>query len=90
MSHSSSLKARRKRQRIKKSLHVEEKQAKRMAKEAAAGPKKEKVKKVRVKKEKVKAEKVAPEKVEKEKKAKAPKDEGGKPAAKKGGEAVGG
>ena len=46
MSHSSSLKARRKRQKNRKLLDVAEKQAKRSAKQALAGPK--------VKKEKVK------------------------------------
>ena len=70
MSHSSSLKARRKRQRIKKLLDVEAKRAKRLAKQALAGPKKVRVKKERVKKEKVKPEKVAEENVKKPKPAK--------------------
>ena len=64
MSHSSSLKARRKRQRIKKLLDVEAKRDNRMAKEAKSGPKK-----VRVSKEKVKAEKAAPETAKKPKPA---------------------
>ena len=83
MSHSSSLKARRKRQRIKKLLDVEAKRAKRMAKEAKAGPKKERVKKVRVKKEKVKAEKAAPETAKKPKPA---EGEAGKKAKKPAGD----
>ena len=79
MSHSSSTKARRKRQRIKRLLEVETKRAKRLAKQAAAGPKKEKVKKVRVKKEKVATEKVA----DKEKKVKPTKEELGRQESKK-------
>ena len=53
MSHASMLKTRREHQKIKKRLHVAAKQAKRMAKEALAGPavKKEKVKKVKMTKE---------------------------------------
>jgi hypothetical protein len=60
MSHASMLKARRKHQKARKQLDVAAKQAKRLAKQALAGPvvKKEKVKKERVKKEKVKTEKV--------------------------------
>ena len=60
MSHASMLKARRKHQKIKKSLDVAAKKAKRLAKQALAGPvvKKEKVKKEKVKKEKVKTDKV--------------------------------
>ena len=56
MSHASMLKARRQRQKTKKLLDVAAKQAKRLAKQALAGPvvKKEKVKKEKVKKEKVK------------------------------------
>jgi hypothetical protein len=79
MSHSSSLKARRKRQKNRKLLDVAEKQAKRSAKQALAGPKvkKEKVKKVRVKKEKVVTEKVA-------KKVKPTKEELGRQESKKG------
>ena len=50
MSHASMLKARRQHQKTKKLLDVAAKQAKRLAKEALAGPavKKEKVKKVKV------------------------------------------
>ena len=64
MSHSSMLKARRQHQKTRKLLDGEAKKAKRLAKEALAGPavKKEKVKKVRVKKVK---EAVATEKVKK-------------------------
>ena len=60
MSHSSMLKARRQHQKTRKLLDLAEKQAKRLAKQALAGPavKKEKVKKEKVKKEKVKTEKV--------------------------------
>jgi hypothetical protein len=60
MSHASMLKARRQHQKTKKLLDVAVKQAKRLAKQALAGPavKKEKVKKEKVKKEKVKTEKV--------------------------------
>jgi len=75
MSHSSMLKARRKHQKTKKVLQVAAKQAKRRAKEALAGPKKERVKKERVKKEKVPTEKV--------KKVKPTKEELGKQEAKK-------
>jgi hypothetical protein len=84
MSHSSSLKARRKRQKNRKLLDVAEKQAKRIAKEALAGPKvkKEKVKKVRVKKEKVATEKV--------KKVKPTKEELGRQESKKSGAGAGG
>lgn len=67
MSHASMLKARRKHQKTKKLLATEEKQAKRRAKEALAGPKPARVKKERVKKEKVKTEepkKAKPAKVE--------------------------
>ncbi len=68
MSHASMLKARRQHQRTKKRLHVEAKQAKRLAKQALAGPvvKKEKVKKERVKPERVKTEKVEKVKLTKE------------------------
>lgn len=54
------LKARRQHQRTKKRLHVEAKQAKRLAKQAFVGSavNKEKVKKDKVKKEKVKTESV--------------------------------
>jgi len=84
MSHSSSLKARRQRQKNRKLLDVEAKQAKRLAKQALAGPavKKEKVKKERVKKEKVVTEK-------KVKKVKLTKEELGRQESKKSG-AVGG
>ena len=52
MSHASMLNARRQHQKTKKRLHVAAKRAKRLAKQALAGPavKKEKVKKERVKK----------------------------------------
>ena len=60
MSHASMLKARRQHQKTRKLLDVAAKKAKRLAKEALAGPvvKKEKVKKEKVKKEKVKTEEV--------------------------------
>jgi hypothetical protein len=60
MSHASMLKARRQHQKTRKLLDVAAKQAKRLAKQALAGPavKREKVKKEKVKKEKVKTEKV--------------------------------
>ena len=53
MSHASMLKARRQHQKTKKLLDVAAKQAKRLAKQALAGPavKKEKVKKVKLTKE---------------------------------------
>lgn len=78
MSHSSMLKARRKRQKTRKLLEGDAKRAKRQAKLALAGPtvKKEKVKKERVKKEKVPTEKV--------KKVKPTKEELGRQDAKKG------
>ena len=68
MSHSSMLKTRRQHQKTRKLLDVAAKQAKRLAKQALAGPvvKKEKVKKERVKKEKVKTEKVKKVKLTKE------------------------
>ena len=77
MSHASMLKARRKHQKTRKQLDVAAKQAKRLAKQALAGPvvKKEKVKKEKVKKEKVKTEKV--------KKVKLTKEELGRQDAKK-------
>jgi hypothetical protein len=76
MSHSSMLKARRKHQKTRKLLDVAAKQAKRLAKQALAGPvvKREKVKKERVKKEKVESEKV--------KKVKPTKEELGRQEAK--------
>ena len=58
MSHSSMLKARRQRQKTKKRLHVAATQAKRLAKQALAGPV--------VKKEKVATEKVTKVKLTKE------------------------
>ena len=60
MSHASMLKARRQRQKTKKRLDVAVKQAKRLAKQALAGPavKKEKVKKEKVKKVKLTKEEV--------------------------------
>ena len=59
MSHASMLKARRQHQKNKKLLEGAAKEAKRLAKQALAGPvvKKEKVKKVKVKKEKVETDK---------------------------------
>jgi CRISPR/Cas system-associated protein Cas5 (RAMP superfamily) len=78
MSHASMLKARRQHQKNKKVLDAAAKQAKRLAKQASAGPvvKKEKVKKEKVKKEKVKTEKV--------KKVKLTKEELGRQDAKSG------
>ncbi len=76
MSHASMLKARRQHQKTKKLLDVAAKQAKRLAKEALAGPV---VKKEKVKKEKVKKEKVITEKV---KKVKPTKEELGRQEAK--------
>ena len=78
MSHSSMLKTRRQRQKNKKLLDGAAKKAKRMAKQALAGPvvKKEKVKKEKVKKEKVET----PEKV---KKVKPTKEELGRQESKK-------
>ncbi|MEO6929554.1 MAG: hypothetical protein ABI190_10360 [Casimicrobiaceae bacterium] len=72
------LKARRQHQKTRKLLDGAAKQAKRLAKLAAAGPvvKKEKVKPVKVKKEKVKTEKV--------KKVKLSKEELGRQDSKKG------
>ena len=66
MSHASTLKARRKHQKTRKRLDVAAKQAKRLAKQALAGPKKERVKKERAKKEKVETEKVEKVKVNKD------------------------
>ncbi len=82
MSHASTLKARRQRQKTRKLLDVAAKQAKRLAKLALAGPvvKKEKVKKERVKKEKVKTEEGGTAKV---KKVKPTKEELGRQDAKK-------
>ena len=76
MSHASMLKARRQHQKTKKLLDVAAKQAKRLAKQALAGPV---VKKEKVKKEKVKKEKVITEKV---KKVKPTKEELGRQEAK--------
>ena len=77
MSHASMLKARRKHQKAKKQLEGAVKEAKRLAKQALAGPvvKKEKVKKEKVKKEKVETEKV--------KKVKPTKEELGRQESKK-------
>ena len=77
------LKARRQHQKTRKLLDVEAKQAKRLAKEAAAGPvvKKEKVKKEKIKKEKVKTPKV--------KKVKLSKEELGRQDSKKSGAGTG-
>lgn len=68
MSHASMLKARRQHQKTRKILDNAVKEAKRLAKQALAGPvvKKEKVKKVKVKKEKVATEKVKRVKLTKE------------------------
>ena len=68
MSHASMLKARRKHQKTKRLLDVADKKAKRLAKQALAGPvvKKERVKKEKVPKEKVKTEKVKKVKLTKE------------------------
>jgi hypothetical protein len=82
------LKARRQHQKTKRLLDVAAKQAKRLAKQALAGPvvKKEKVKKEKVQKEKVKTEKVKKVKLTKEElgrqDAKTKKDSAG--AGKKG------
>ncbi len=77
MSHASMLKARRQHQKSRKLLDVAAKQAKRLAKQALAGPvaKKEKVKKEKIKKEKVQTEKV--------KKVKPTKEELGRQETKK-------
>ena len=77
MSHASMLKARRQHQKNKKQIAAAAKEAKRLAKQALAGPvvKREKVKKERVKKEKVKTEKV--------KKVKPTKEELGRQESKK-------
>jgi hypothetical protein len=83
MSHASMLKARRQHQKTRKLLDVAAKQAKRLAKQALAGPV---VKKEKVKKEKVKTEKVKTEKV---KKVKLTKEELGRQDAKKGGAGAG-
>jgi hypothetical protein len=84
MSHASTLKARRQRQKTRKLLDGEVKQAKRLAKLALAGPavKKEKVKRVKVKKEKVETVKV--------KKVKLTKEELGRQESKKGSGGSGG
>ena len=84
MSHASTLKARRQRQKTRKLLDGEVKQAKRLAKLALAGPavKKEKVKKVKVKKEKAETVKV--------KKVKLTKEELGRQESKKGSGGSGG
>ena len=74
------LKARRQHQKDKKALELAAKQAKRLAKQAAAGPV---VKKEKVKKEKVKKEKVPTEKIVKVKKVKLSKEELGRQDSKK-------
>ena len=79
MTHASMLKARRQNQKHQRELEVEAKQAKRLAKQAAAGPLVKKDKKV--KKEKVATEKVKPTKV---KKVKLSKEELGRQESKKG------
>ena len=76
MSHASMLKARRQNQKHKRELEVAAKLAKRLEKQALAGPV---VKKVKVKKEKVQSETIKPEKV---KKVKLSKEEQGKKDAK--------
>ena len=81
MSHASMLKARRQNQKHKRELEVEAKQAKRLAKLAAAGPVVKKEKKEKVKKEKVVTEKAKPTKV---KKVKLSKEEVGRAESKKG------
>ena len=81
MSHASMLKARRQNQKHKRELEVEAKQAKRLAKLAAAGPVVKKEKKEKVKKEKVVTEKAKPTKV---KKVKLSKEEMGRADSKKG------
>ncbi len=80
MSHASMLKARRQHQKTRKLLDGAVREAKRLAKQAAAGPV---VKKEKVKKEKVKKEKV--ETTEKVKKVKPTKEELGRQDSKKGG-----
>lgn len=79
MSHSSMLKARRQHQKNKKLLQVAAKQAKRLAKQALAGP----VVKAKVKKEKVKKEKIETEKVKPVKPVKPTKEELGRQDSKK-------
>ena len=81
MSHASMLKARRQNQKHKRELEVEAKQAKRLAKLAAAGPVVKKEKKEKVKKEKVVTEKAKPTQV---KKVKLSKEEMGRADSKKG------
>ena len=84
MTHASMLKARRQNQKHQRELEVEAKQAKRLAKQAAAGPlvkKDKKDKKVKVKKEKVATAQVKPTKV---KKVKLSKEELGRQESKKG------
>jgi hypothetical protein len=86
MSHASMLKARREHQKAKKRIARDAKEAKRIAKAAAAGPvvKKEKVKKERVKKEKVKTEKVKVVKPTKEELGRQESKKKTAPAGKKG------
>ena len=83
MSHASMLKARRQHQKNKKLIEGAAKLAKRLARQALAGPV---VKKVKVKKEKVKKEKVATETV---KKVKPTKEELGRQESKKNTAAAG-
>jgi len=87
VSHAKMLKARRQHQKTKKRADVEAKQAKRLAKQALAGPtvKVEKVKKERVKKEKVKTEKVKKVKPTKEELGRQDSKKSSAGAAKKGG-----
>ena len=83
MSHSSMLKARRQHQKTRKLLDLAEKQAKRLAKQALAGPavKKEKVKKEKVKTEKVKKVKLTSEELGRQEAKKKSVDAGKKGAS---------
>jgi hypothetical protein len=80
MSHASMLKARRQHQKTKKLLAGAAKAAKRLAKQALAGPA---VKRVKVKKEKVKKEKIETEKAKPVKPVKPTKEELGRQESKK-------
>ena len=80
MSHASMLKARRQHQKNKKLLEGAAKKAKRLAKQALAGPV---VKKAKVKKEKVKKEKVEGEQAKAAKPPKPTKEELGRQESKK-------
>ncbi|MEO8487202.1 MAG: hypothetical protein ABI585_12790 [Betaproteobacteria bacterium] len=86
MSHSSMLKARRQRQKNRKILDGEAKLAKRLAKQALAGPVVKKAKKEKVKKVKAPKETTATDKV---KKVKPLKEEAGRQETKKGGAGAG-